>query len=311
VADRDAHPELAKEVQKNGGVVINVGKEAEDAARGRGSEPLQEHIAAVFAPLALNEIRLYQGGRVMKMGPLRAGEEITWQGLLASKHFEVRYGRKRVKTSLPPKTIASTLGDQIIRTALPNTAQTVLAAIDPQDIGSHRYSQQPPLNNPHKCDNRGPAFRYSGVSSDLNPVALAEERPCTKSTPPPQTEGSKPGLGMPKSPLLSMLRKRIIPIARGCFRRDRAGRLDYKVRAEFHFRLAEREVVSAYIKGRIKERLRKCLLSAVDALDVPYFSGNVIVRYPLVTESEPLPEQIELSTEAAREVDSIIKVDHD
>ena len=111
---------------------------------------------------------------------------------------------------------------------------------------------------------------------------------------------------MPAEPLLSMLRQRIIPVARGCFRRDRAGRPDYARRAVFVFRLAEREVVSADVQGEITPRLRQCLLSAVDTLEVPAFTGNVVVRYPLFTEAEPTPEQIELSAQTATELDAVL-----
>jgi hypothetical protein len=114
---------------------------------------------------------------------------------------------------------------------------------------------------------------------------------------------------MPASPLLSMLQQRIMPVARGCFRRDRAGRADYQVRATFVFTLAEREVVAARVEGAIAEALRTCLLQAVDTLAVPRFSGLVVVRYPLVTEREPLPSQVELSGHTEAELDAVIAED--
>jgi hypothetical protein len=104
-----------------------------------------------------------------------------------------------------------------------------------------------------------------------------------------------------------MLRQRILPMSRGCFRRDRAGRADYQVRAVFVFELADREVVAASVQGQIAEELRSCLLHAVDGLLVPRFTGRVVVRYPLVTEREPLPSQVELTAGTADEVDSLIK----
>jgi hypothetical protein len=103
-----------------------------------------------------------------------------------------------------------------------------------------------------------------------------------------------------------MLRRRIMPVARGCFRRDRAGRARYDRRAVFVFTLAEREVVSARVEGRIGEPLRECLERAIDGLDVPRFSGVVNVRYPLITESAEVPERIELSGATARQVDTLL-----
>ena len=74
----------------------------------------------------------------------------------------------------------------------------------------------------------------------------------------------------------------------------------------FEFELAEREVISADVTGKISDVLRTCLLAAVDGLAVPRFSGRVVVRYPLVTERETLPSQIELTPEAAVRVDALI-----
>ena len=57
--------------------------------------------------------------------------------------------------------------------------------------------------------------------------------------------------------------------------------------------------------GKIAQPLRDCLLTAVDTLAVPRFSGRVVVRYPLVTERETLPSQIELAPEISKEVDRL------
>jgi hypothetical protein len=149
------------------------------------------------------------------------------------------------------------------------------------------------------------------LSSDIQPVLLAEERArCAIPVAAPKlatkSDDDELGAGMPSSPLLSMLRQRIMPVARGCFRRDRAGRADYQVRAVFEFQLADREVVSAQVQGKIADELRHCLLSAVDSLAVPRFTGKVIVRYPLATEREPLPAQVELTTDTAGRLDAVI-----
>jgi hypothetical protein len=110
---------------------------------------------------------------------------------------------------------------------------------------------------------------------------------------------------MPADPLLDMLRRRVMPVARGCFRRDRGGRPEYQKRAVFAFTLAEREVVDAHVEGAIPDALKHCLLAAVDTLEVPRFSGLVTVRYPLVTESVPLPEQLELRPATASTLDGL------
>jgi hypothetical protein len=190
-----------------------------------------------------------------------------------------------------------------------------MLAVDRADLQPHAADRPSGQNEAARkgaaCDRRGPARRVSGLSASNAPVQLAEERaicaipiPKTAAT---ATEEPELGAGMPGSPLLSMLRQRIVPIARGCFRRDRAGRPDYQVRAVFAFELADREVVSASVQGKITEPLRVCLLSAIDSLAVPRFTGRVVVRYPLVTEREPLPSQIELTPAMAEEIDGLTK----
>jgi hypothetical protein len=144
--------------------------------------------------------------------------------------------------------------------------------------------------------------RFSGL-------ALAETRTCPAPQSTAAATSSKLGKGMPKDPLLDMLRLRVLPIARGCFRADRKGRARSDTRAVFAFTLADREVVDAQVEGAISETLRTCLLDAVDSLEVPRFTGLVRVRYPLVTESVPEPEQIELTSTTAREVDALIGPD--
>jgi hypothetical protein len=72
------------------------------------------------------------------------------------------------------------------------------------------------------------------------------------------------------------------------------------------FELADREVVAASVQGQIQDALRRCLLDAVDGLLVPRFTGRVVVRYPLVTEREPLPSQVELTASTADEVDALL-----
>lgn len=102
-----------------------------------------------------------------------------------------------------------------------------------------------------------------------------------------------------------MLRQRIVPPARDCFRRDRAGREDYAVRAVFEIHLADREVARAEIRGELPRPLRECLLRSVDGLEVPPYAGTVVVRYPLYTERVHPPPTIELHPDVADIVDRV------
>ncbi|MBN1652469.1 MAG: VWA domain-containing protein [Deltaproteobacteria bacterium] len=313
LADRDVVAALREGVQSTRGAVVNAGIEAEQASRGYGAAALEDRIAAFFVKVAVKEVAVRLGKITVDLGSLRAGEEVVWEGVLETKGFRLLAGKKRPRVEEAPGRIANALEARIARAMGIRSPREVLVAVDPDDLRPSQ-SPRPVLERKNgTCDPRGPAWRKSGVSSDEAPVALAEQPFCFK----PETEAAakkksyKSGTGMPSEPLLAMLRGRIIPIARGCFRRDRAGRPNYSKRAVFLFQLAEREVVSAQIEGKITERLRDCLLSAVDGLDVPSFSGNVIVRYPLYTETEPLPYQIELTAEVAKQVDSLLSRSRD
>jgi hypothetical protein len=117
---------------------------------------------------------------------------------------------------------------------------------------------------------------------------------------------NKNASSMPSETLLTMLRQRIVPAARDCFRKDRAGRADYRKKATFVLRLAEQEVVFARVEGDVSQELGQCLLAGIDTLDVPLFTGDISVRYPLVTEAEPLADQIALTPEVANNLDAIL-----
>ena len=291
--DREAVDALRAAIFRGSGVVLDVGVEAEAAARGRDPAPLAERLAALFAPNVVPHLQLNGNGKSRELGPLRAGELVRIDEPARGAISLVVGGR-----ATPARR----------RSQLPG--QRSLVAVDVRDLRT-AHSDWPvaatKTSKSSSCDRRGPAVRAGGISSDAAPVALAEERVC-KPVPVAKVRAQgelEVGTGMPAEPLLDMLRRRIMPAARGCFRRDRAGRPDYQKRAVFAFTLAEREVVDAKIEGKIPTALRTCLLKAVDTLEVPRFSGTVIVRYPLVTESLPLPEQVELRAATAASIDRL------
>ncbi|NOY93212.1 MAG: hypothetical protein GXP55_18660, partial [Deltaproteobacteria bacterium] len=125
--------------------------------------------------------------------------------------------------------------------------------------------------------------------------------------PAPTTRTPRLGRGVPAQTVLTLLRTRLVPAARACFRRDRAGREDYAVRAEFRFRLEHREVVEASITGQLPDALRGCLLQSLFTLEVPSFRGAVVVTYPLHTVRVGPSMTIELLPEVAREVDEVLE----
>lgn len=292
VADRSAVSTLRQSVHATGGVVIEAGASAELAATNRGSEQLIEQVSALFAP-TVSRARVSAS---LDLGPLRAGEVLSF--------FGVRDGHASYAQRVRASRRASRAGQTLF------SGKSVLVAVDERDLRAEARAHDWPTEPIRRgvCDRRGPAKRKSGLSSDAAPLALAEERPCAQTVVAAATN-AKPasiGTGMPSNPLLDMLRQRVLPLARGCFRRDRAGRGQYARRALFVFSLAEREVISAHVEGRISDTLRECLLGAVDTLEVPRFTGTVQVSYPLVTESEPQAEQIALTASTAGRVDALL-----
>jgi hypothetical protein len=319
VGDRSSIPALSDGAQLTGGTVIDAGREADDAIRGGSADRLEERVAALFAPIAVaHPVLSGLSGGVRKLPGLRAGESLTIEGVSHASWTLQASGN--VRASAPPARLLlamSMRGQERNHTATGGVLDaplTALLAVDSHDLG--RGGRDRPELAEKGCDRRGPALRQGGLSSDAKPLALAAERTtCATPTKKPtkkaaideaDSPNNEAGTGMPSSPLLGMLRQRIIPVARGCFRKDRAGRADYQVRAVFSFELAEREVVSAEVTGKITDALRECLLSAIDQLAVPRFTGRVAVHYPLVTERETLPSQIELTPEAAEKVDSLL-----
>jgi len=104
---------------------------------------------------------------------------------------------------------------------------------------------------------------------------------------------------------LAMLRARLVAPARGCLRRDRSGRGAYAVRAVFQLAFVDREVEEADVAGAISPELRRCLLEATDALDVPSLSGRLLVRYPIATRAEPAPVVVPLPPELDAAVERV------
>lgn len=116
---------------------------------------------------------------------------------------------------------------------------------------------------------------------------------------------ARPGAGVPAETLLSLLRARVIPKARGCFRDDRRGQRAYSRRAVMSFRLAEREVTAMEVKGELSGPLRQCLSRALDDLEVPSFEGVVTADYPLTVEAAPNEPVLHLTGDLEQRLDAL------
>jgi hypothetical protein len=288
VADRASTEALRSAIGAR--AVIDVGAEAARAASDHGVDALEERLAPLFAPVVEPRV-LARAGRTIDLGPLRAGEEIVWEG------------QARGRVSIGTASAGSEPGIELALRDRIEQRSTRLAAVAPASIGVAA-----------SCGEPAPS-QSAPVSRDER-LALADPRRCEQAT---RTEEvvSAPSTriarlaqhqgesGLPAQSLLELLRQRIVPIARGCFRDDRAGRAAYSTRATFEFRLADREVVAADVRGRLEPELRACLLRAVDGLEIPRFDGAIDVRYPIHTAAEPVPPTLTLDSDIAGAVDAI------
>lgn len=315
LADTPTHPELRARVEETGGITLDAAQESDLAASGqRDTGPLEDLLSALLSrptatALVLPRLSNSAGMRI-NIGTVRSGNAAIWSGAVGPQ-AAVRINGRRVRASAHGRHRDHAVSRSTQTLALPLALSVVAAgavqleAVAPEDVIRAGQDRPGPAL---KCDPRGPAQRLSGVSSNLDPVSLAEPRECR----PPATAASDaipastPGSGMPSSPLLTMLRQRILPVARACFRRDRAGRAEYELRAVFELELSNQEVTDANVTGEVPEPLRRCLIEAADHLEVPPFTGVVRARYPLRTQSEPLPSEIELSSGVAADLDRLL-----
>ncbi len=293
LGDRPATGQLVEAARSFGGIVANVGPEADLAARGRDTRRLEEALASLFAPQVGGDVTVRVGRDSIVLPAMRAGESRVWQGpatgLLTAQHGRQRIRLRRPATETP--SWAAAIGSAV-------TGQDTWTAIAREDRATVT------AESAAQCDPRGPAMRAGGISSDEHPVAPAGPRACVP--PPPAPVQRSLGRGVPAETVLSMLRQRMVPASRACFRRDRAGRRDYAVRVVFHFELADGEVVLADVSGEIQPALRSCLLDTLDRLEVPRFEGTIIVRWPVHTERDVPTVTWELRGDVADAVDQAL-----
>ncbi len=291
VGDRPTSAALRTLAQHLHGALVEAGDAADEAARGRSSQRLEEALLPILASPIATDVEVRVGRRRESLGPLYAGEELVWEGPLDGPLMAVANGRRvRARREREPASPWLQAWGRHL------TGEVAMSAVAEADRGRPSRSD---------CHPRGPATRAGGVSSQTSPIALAEPLGCGPPSRAPMDDSEPHGRGVPAETLLQMLRARIVPVARGCFRRDRAGRADYATRAVFHFRLADREVAEAEVEGQLTPALRSCLLTAIDTLDVPYFEGTVRVRYPLYTERAEQAPRIEIEREVLEAVDRI------
>jgi hypothetical protein len=307
VADRPSTPRLRQAFEAVGATVLDAGPEAERAAAGHGLDALEERLARALAPVAAPAVQARVGNRTVALGTLRAGEERVWEGMVSGGAIAIRASGS-TRAAEPPSELQMVLRDRAERAAGMRTRPLALAAVDA--VGAPGTCGEARLRSPS-----------APVGTDVH-LVLAEARRCDAARPvegaPAPRSAARPSgriarlveregqSRLPARSLLELLRQRIVPVARGCFREDRAGRPSYQTRAVFALRLSDQEVVEAQVVGRLSPELSSCLTRAVDALEIPRFAGTVVVRYPIYTTPELPPPTMALDPEVADAVDAVL-----
>ena len=219
----------------------------------------------------------------IELVPMRDGEQsdLTVDDVFLRAEFRQLFEARANTNISPPHS----------RGAVPVGEKYFSALPDIDDDGAYRNS----------CVRAGPAFTRDGLSSDAHPVALAAPLRCA--APPAIVINPPRASGLPAETVLNMLRTRIIPPARACFRQDRRGRADYQTRATYEFHVADREISSTEVRGEIAPALRACLEDTLERLDIPYFQGEIFVRYPVHTQSQEPDPVIELEENIRTQID--------
>ncbi len=155
-----------------------------------------------------------------------------------------------------------------------------------------------------------PRHLPGGVRKGARPLARAVprgHRGLLEESPSASPPASMPPRRLPRAALLSMLRRRVIPSARRCLRRERRGRLDHAVRAVLRFAMARRELLFARVEGEVSASLARCLAETLERLDVPRFDGVALVRYPLRTLRVAPRPRLELTSLARKALEDVFE----
>ena len=320
VADRPSTDALRAALASTDASILDVGVEADRATRGHGMDPLVERISALLSPVVEPRVRVRVGARTVELGALHAGEERVWEGPIDRGTVSL-VAPGRARATPVPEELAIAIRDRLERASGQRTRGIRLAAAG-SAAGSSAGST--PASEAVACTIHGPFRSPSPAIPTGRRLVLVETRRCDRpSVPeagaPTATEAVAADASarlatlrrhggpaqLPARSLLAMLRQRIVPVARSCFRDDRRGRGSYQSRAVFTFTLADREVVDAEVDGRLAPPLRECLERAIDGLEIPRFDGVVRARYPIYTAPTLPPPTLSLDAEVADAVDAV------
>ena len=139
------------------------------------------------------------------------------------------------------------------------------------------------------------------VTRLMNHFGPVERRSC--GAPPAAVVVAELRASLPSRALYRNLLRSVVPELRECFRADRRGREAYSIRAQLMLLISDQEVQDVRVEGDIADALRTCMVTALDALDVPAFEGAILARWPLHTEPSLPAARIELHPDLASAID--------
>lgn len=260
---------------RTGGAAVHVG-----GAATLGGETLATRVAAALAPIAVTAIAIDHDGARTVVAPLRAGEDI--EVIVGADRARVLAGGRelpiRAAAGASARAVAAHSA-RVVGTAAPIVAasrfdlvrEAKAVAADQTYVPREGAGMVRRIPHLHCCG--GTVQILGGISRE------ASQR----------------------------MMRRLEPRVRGCLAAERAGRRDWSARIVYSLLLTEREVRAVQVDGAQSERLRDCLVAAVDDLVVPDGDGGVVLlRYPFVAVPEPEPEEIALRPDVAAELDDAI-----
>ena len=292
LSERPCARALRARVERSGGQIIEAGREARRAASGRGEGPLAERLTALLS----------RSGRPVVLagearGILRDGEEVVLAGLMPARSGAPRPTLVAGEASARPVALEGPLAEGLAALLDERVALVAVAGDDLRAEAGACASDGSRRSRPADVES---ALLGPGRAR----IALAHRRGCGAAEAADEA-GDEPARALPPRALLDQLRRRVVPVARGCFRDDRRGRADYSTRATIHAVLSDRELSEVRVEGEISSALSSCIAGAFAGLDVPRFDGTLELRWGLYTEAEPPPPTMHLSPDLSRAVDRI------
>ncbi|MBW2461967.1 MAG: VWA domain-containing protein [Deltaproteobacteria bacterium] len=293
LADGPVAAPLAEAARRSHGMVVDLGPHLDDPAEA------SRRLAVIAAPIVVANVWVEAEAGRIALGPLRSGEELTWEGRAGVDGPVLDAGMRTAARG--PRGAQGVQGVQgVLRAQVRGLALRLGARFSDAYVPGHTLTAV-------QARDLSLARKRGGVG-----VVLQGRSGAGLPAPDPRVRVLRIScgcgayiVGALSREVLARRMQTVEPRVRGCFRRARRGRPDYQARVTFHLALAGREVESARVSGDLTPDLEACLLSAVEHLEIPRTQGRVLVNYPFVTQAEPRALPMSLPDDVATAVDAL------